>query len=200
MKNQDTDILLKARSGRSILAAAYRLYNATFFRMVKSCWLFFLLPAVVLAATGLLLAYDFYFLIPLAIAALVLELLLWLMVTRQVAQRPLRSIFRSIRRHWLLLTGIAIGGWIALLPVCLLVCLPLIILVFAQWESSTSTLFGDPSGMPSYMPYLMVASWFITTLLQLAVRLFIIYAGYYAWGSAEARKREREQQKLNIQL
>ena len=129
-----------------------------------------------------------------------LELLLWLMVTRQVAQRPLRSIFRSIRRHWLLLTGIAIGGWIALLPVCLLVCLPFIILVFAQWESSTSTLFGDPSGMPSYMPYLMVASWFITTLLQLAVRLFIIYAGYYAWGSAEARKREREQQKLNIQL
>jgi hypothetical protein len=46
----------------------------------------------------------------------------------------------------------------------------------------------------------MSAVLFITTLLYLSIHLFIVYAGYYAWGSAEARQREREKQKLNIQL
>ena len=86
------------------------------------------------------------------------------------------------------------------IPLCLLVSLPLIVLAFAQLESMHSAMLGDPSGMPSHMPFLMSAVLFITTLLLLSIRLFIVYAGYYAWGSAEARQREREKQKLNIQL
>ena len=200
MKQNDSDILLKARSGRSVLAAAFRLYNATFFRMVKRCWPFFLLPPLMLVVTFLLLGINVYFLIAMLIGALLLELLLWVMVSRQLVQRPLRNFFRAVGRHWFLLTMVTIGGWIALIPLCLLVSLPLIVLAFAQLESMHSAMLGDPSGMPSHMPFLMSAVLFITTLLLLSIRLFIVYAGYYAWGSAEARQREREKQKLNIQL
>ena len=198
MEKQD-DILLKVRSHRGVTAAAYRLYTARFRQMMKVEWMHVLDTAIVTTAVGMLTVYGLYLFVPLAIVALLLEGVLWLMVTRWLTKRPLRSLLRPVRRHWLRLLGVVIGWWIALLPFCLFVSLPLLVLIFAEWDSQNSALIGDPLGMPVYMPYLMAATWLITTVLQLCIRLLIVYVGYYAWGSAEARQREREQQKLSIQ-
>lgn len=198
MEKQD-DILLKVRSHRGVTAAAYRLYTTRFRQMMKAEWMHVLDTAIVTTAVGMLTVYGLYLFVPLAIVALLLEGVLWLMVTRWLTKRPLRSLLRPARRHWLRLLGVVIGWWIALLPFCLFVSLPLLVLIFAEWDSQNSALIGDPLGMPAYMPYLMAATWLITTVLQLCIRLLIVYVGYYAWGSAEARRREREQQKLSIQ-
>ena len=199
MEKTSNDILIKERSYRRVTSAAFHLYARSFRNMLKAQWMYLAGTAIVWTAVGLLVMYDLYFLVPLAALAVILELAAWLMLARWLTKRPVRRLFRAARRHWLLLLGVVAGGVLALLPVCALVSLPLVVLLLAEWESQSSTLMGDPSGMPGYMPYLTAAVWLVSALLQICIRLLIVYVGYYAWGSAEARRRERERQKLNIQ-
>ena len=198
MEYQQDDTLLKVRSSQGILASAFRLYTRSFGQMLKASWIHLLDTALVTTAAGMLVVYSLYLMVPLVAVAVALELVLWLMVTRWLTKRPLRKLFSYAKRHWLLLTGIVIGGWLALLPVCGVVSLPLIVLTLAEWESENSVMQGDTVSMPSYIPYLSAVVWFVTACLQILIRLLIVYMAYYAWGSAETRQREREQQKMTI--
>jgi hypothetical protein len=58
---------------------------------------------------------------------------------------------------------------------------------------------GDPFGMPSYIDYLAEGTWLLAAFLQIFIIISLLFVGYYAYGSAETQKKEREQQKLNIQ-
>lgn len=194
MEKQQDDILLKVRSGRSITVAALRLFKTKFIPMLKARWLSIVDTAACITAVGMLLMYGLYFFVPLAAFALLLEKVLWVLVAFWLTDRKAKSWWRSARKHWLLLLGIAIAGVLVTLPLCALVSTPLIILILSEWESQASQTLGDPLGMPSYVIWLAGVVWFITALLCICIRLAIIYVGYFAWGSAEAKRREREQQ------
>jgi len=200
MERQQDDTLFKVRSLRGIVKAAARLYTRRFVPMIKAQWPYITATAVICTAVCMMTVYSLYLLVPLAAVGVLTEVVLWLMTARWLTERPLRSLWRSARRHWLLLVSVVVAGEVAMVLPCLLVSLPQAVLILAEWESQSSIELGDPANMPAWMPYLMAATGFVTTALQVCLRLYIVYVGYYAWGSAETRRRERERQKLNMQL
>ena len=113
--------------------------------------------------------------------------------------KPLRSMLKTAGRHWLLTLGILLVGLVILTPICLFACLPAIILTVASIQAHIGTLMGDPFGMPSYIDYLAEGTWLLAAFLQIFIIISLLFVGYYAYGSAETQKKEREQQKLNIQ-
>jgi hypothetical protein len=196
MERQYDLTLLKVRSSRSVLSVAIQYYTQSFRQMLKATWIPAVATALVSTATGVLLNMELYFLAPLAVLAVLLELLTWFFTARWLAKRPMGKLFRPALRHWGVLLCVIVCGIIGMIPVCGIIGIPLLILVLAQIDSQTGAMIGDPSGMPSYISWLTAIVWFIVVLLQVIIRLFIIFVGYYAWGSAEARQREK--QKLNI--
>ena len=99
-----------------------------------------------------------------------------------------------------LLIGITLLGLIVLLPAEAFVALPALVLTLAEWQSKQGVMMGDPQTMPTYMPYATAAVWLLITTLLLCLRLFIVFTAYYAWGSAEAKHLERQQQKSLINI
>lgn len=198
MDHQHEETPLKVRSYRSVIAAAFQLYNHSILQMLKSVWPWILLTAVLSTATGLLTIIERYLFIPLPILTVLSEMFLWVMATRWLTKKSLKDIMRKTSRHWLLMLWVVIATLLVLLPLVELVGLPLTILALAQWEATNSFLIGDTEGIPHNMPYFLAAVWCVITVLQLIIRLFVVYIGYYAWGSAEVKKRDREQQRLNL--
>lgn len=194
MEKQQEDILMKVRSFRSIMAAAFRLYTSRFWQMLKALWPWLIVTAVLYTAVILFVVYDLYLFLPLVAVAFILEVVLWLLLARWLAQRPLRKVLKMAGRHWLLLIGVLVGGLILVSPFTSFVALPAAVLGLAEWESQNGELIGDPVTMPASMPYIAGVTWFITFFLQLCLRLFIVYVAYYACGSSETRRREREEQ------
>ena len=113
--------------------------------------------------------------------------------------KPFRSMLKAAGRHWLLTLGILLVGFMVLTPICLFACLPAIILTVAAIQAHIGTLMGDPFGMPTYIDYLAEGTWLLAAFLQIFIIISLLFVGYYAYGSAETQKKEREQQKLNIQ-
>ena len=113
--------------------------------------------------------------------------------------RPFRSMLKAAGRHWLLTLGILLVALVVLVPICLFACLPAIILTVAAVQAHIGTLMGDPFGMPTYIEYLAAGTWFLAAFLQVYILMSLLFVGYYAYGSAETQKKEREEQKLNIQ-
>ena len=112
---------------------------------------------------------------------------------------PFRYMLKAAGRHWLLTIGILLVGLVVIVPICLFACLPAIILTIAAIQAHVGTLMGDPFGMPTYIEYLAAGTWFLAAFLQVYILMSLLFVGYYAYGSAETQKKEREQQKLNIQ-
>ncbi len=185
------DTVLKARGYRSIIAAALRQYKSHFWAMLKALWPWLLASALLYTAVLMLTVYEAYFFVPLAIIAELFEVLvLWLMATRWLTRRPVKEVFRLIGRHWILLFFVALGCCLILKPLTDIITLPAIILALAQWNAMDSLLMGDAPSMPSYVVYLAAATWLITLFISITFRLLILYIGYYAWGSAEAKRRK----------
>ena len=106
-------------------------------------------------------------------------------------RKPFRSMLKAAGRHWLLTLGILLVGFMVLTPICLFACLPAIILTVAAIQAHIGTL--------SYIDYLAEGTWLLAAFLQIFIIISLLFVGYYAYGSAETQKKEREQQKLNIQ-
>ncbi len=113
--------------------------------------------------------------------------------------RPFCSMLKAAGRHWLLTIGIILVGLVVFVPICLFACLPAIILTVAAIQAHIGTLMGDPFGMPTYFDCLAAGTWLLAAFLQIYILMSLLFVGYYAYGSAETQKKEREQQKLNIQ-
>ncbi len=190
MENQTEDVVLKVRSYRRILAAALHLYKSKFMAMLKSQWLWLLITTILYTGVIMLTVYDAYFFIPAAIVAVLFEMVLWLMTTRWLSQRSVKNALRLVGHHWILLFFVAIGCLIILLPLSAIINLPAIILGLAEWNSEISVEMGDKLTMPKYVFYLALASWIITIALGATLRMLTVFVGYYAWGSAEAKKRK----------
>ena len=198
MEKQQEETLMKVRGYRSIMAVAFHLYTRRFWPMLKAVWPWLLVAALVTTGIAMMIDYINYVFVPLVAVAILLEFALWLRTSCWLTQRPLRSVLRTAGRHWLLLIGIILLSILLTLPVCVIVSLPAIILMLAQWESEYGISMGDVVSLPTYFIYIAAVTWFITALLHLCIRLVTVFFGYYAWGSAETTRREREQQKLNM--
>ena len=118
---------------------------------------------------------------------------------KPVFWRPFRSMLKAAGRHWLLTLGVLLVELVVVVPICLFVCLPVIILTIAVIQAHIGTIMGDPFAMPSYIDWLAAGTWFLAAFLQVYILTSLLFVGYYAYGSAETQKKEREQQKLNIQ-
>lgn len=200
MEKQPQDTMIKVRSIRSIIAAAIRLYAKRFWQMLKASWLFISLTVFTTTLVAMFVVYDLYLFMPLAALAVVTELLLWWKVGGWLGERPMRSMWRPAMRHGLLLAVVVVCGLLALLIPCALVALPAIVLTLAEWESQNAVLLGDPQTMPQYAVYLTAGVWAITNLLHVCLRLIIVYIAYFAWGSAEAKRTEREHQIAHLSM
>ena len=192
MEKQQDNNPLKVRSYRGITTAALQLYSHSLIGILKSQWPWLLLTAAFSTAVGMMTIYMRYFFVPAAILALVANGWLWLMTTRWLTRNTLLNTIRKTGRHWLLAVWVVIAVFIVLIPFSALASLPLTVLALAQWEATNSTLLGDPDGMPQHMPYMFGTVWFLTSILQQLLHLTTVFVGYYAWGSVEARKRERQ--------
>lgn len=194
MESKAEDILLKIRSYRSIVNIAFRLYTKSFWQLLRKQWPLLILVAILYWVAVMLTVYDLYVFVPIVILAVIAELLLWWHTGSWLTQRSMKRMLRPARRHFWRLLACAVIGVIALLPLCALVSLPPSILVLAEWESQNSQLMGDAPAMPSYVLYLTGATWFVSLLLQVCIRLYLVFVAYYSWGSGEARLQERQAQ------
>ena len=225
MEKQQDDILMKSRSYRGVITAGLRLYTGSFRRIFKATWLYTLIFVLLAAAMGALLTTH---LLPVGLQMLALPQYKWLIAQEHLPLigivallfvtsivfmiilwrttgrcmnlfHSLKQILKPAGRHWLLTLLILLAGFIVLIPVCLFVSLPVIILTTASLQAQAGTLMGDPLGMPSYIMWLAAGTWLLAAFLQVYILLSLLFVAYYAYGSVETQRREREQQKLSIQ-
>ena len=201
------------------------MYTGSFRRIFKGTWLFTLIFVLLAAAMGALLTThllpvglqmlalpEYKWLIAqehlpligivalLFVASIVVMILIWRATGRRMNLfHSMRRMLKAAGRHWLLTLLILVAGAIVLIPVCLFVSLPVIILTTASIQAQAGTLMGDPLGMPSYIMWLAAGTWLLAAFLQVYILLSLLFIGYYAYGSVETQQREREQQKLSIQ-
>lgn len=188
MEKAKDNTLMKARSYRSVVATALRVYTSTFRRVFKKTWLRTLAYAIVVGVAGTLLSKFglLLFSVLLFFVAPIAELVIW------GAYKPMKPMMKAAFSHWLLTIFVLIIGSLVLLPVCLIAALPLIILTMADLTAQAGQLIGDPLGMPSQISVLTFFSWFLAAFLQAYIRLTLLFVGYYAYGSVESRKKERQ--------
>ncbi len=216
---------MKSRSYRGVITAGLRLYTGSFRRIFKGTWLFTLIFVLLAAAMGALLTTrllpvglhmlalpEYKWLIAqehlpligivtlLLVASIVVMVLIWRATgLRMNLFHSMKRMLKAAGRHWLLTLLILVAGIIVLIPVCLFVSMPVIILTTASIQAQAGTLMGDPLGMPSYVMWLAAGTWLLAAFLQVYILLSLLFVGYYAYGSVETQRREREQQKLSIQ-
>jgi len=223
MKEKQQDYtLMKARSYRRVITTGLRLYTSSFRKVFRATWPFTLALILIAAVCGAIVTTR---LLPVALQILALPAYKWLIVQEHwmmIAATVLLSVtglavfvliglktgrrldmFHTIKglckaavRHWLLTLGILLAGAVILIPVCLFVSLPVVILTTASIQAQAGTLMGDPLGMPSYITWLAGGTWLLAAFLQVYILMSLLPIGYFAYGSAETRK--QEQQKLSI--
>lgn len=74
----------------------------------------------------------------------------------------------------------------------MLVAMPLFIVMSANIFSNVGILMGDPSGTPSYFPWLTAITYVVSFLLLYFVGVFLYSSNLFAYGSIEAQEQERE--------
>lgn len=84
--------------------------------------------------------------------------------------------------------GVAIMVGIALL----ITTLPSSILLLANIQSLGGTIYGDPTGMPSYMIWMNIGVFTLAGFIQAYVHMAAIFPFYYLYGSIEKQKEERK--------
>lgn len=84
--------------------------------------------------------------------------------------------------------GVAIMVGIALL----ITTLPSSILLMANIQSLGGTIYGDPTGMPSYMIGMNIGVFTLAGFIQAYVHMAAIFPFYYLYGSIEKQKEERK--------
>ena len=196
MEKQQNNALVRPRSFRRIIADSFSHYSRSFVPLVRAVWMPARASALTSIAVALLLAADRYLLLPLVGLALLFELTTWLRAGCWLSARPLRQLLRTSASLWPQLLLTALAGLLLLAPVCLVAALPLLIQLLGHLASLNGMAMGDALHMPAYMPYLTAAVWLLCVLLQIYIRLYIVFVAYYACGSAEAKRRERHQQQL----
>ena len=163
------------------------------------------IPMVILAiATSYILSLWYVQLIFLAITA-PFALPLWYVLLKYIME-PSAGYWATVRKgygrgmgHWGSLFLILFLTTLFILLAGMIVMLPAHILYLANYRAQMGVLIGDPLGMPSYMLPMTFITFVLCSFLYFYICLPMLFNGYYAYGSIEAKELEHEQQKLNIQ-
>ncbi len=90
------------------------------------------------------------------------------------------------------LFAIGVVDVILVAAVDLIICLPAKILLMANLSAQSGLLFGDPLGMPSFIPVLTVVTFMVCGFFQFYATLPALLHAYYAHGTILAREQERQ--------
>lgn len=88
------------------------------------------------------------------------------------------------------LTGVITTGFITSLPG--------IIISQANTHAYFGLAYGDPLGMPEYITWLTIATFFINGFFAAYIRMPLTFIIYYIYGSVESRESERSKMKATI--
>ena len=124
----------------------------------------------------------------------------WWKPSTRMMGRTLKGVFLTllitIPMLILVLTApFALPLWYVLLKY---IMVPAHILFLANYRAQMGVLIGDPLGMPSYMLPMTFITFVLCSFLYFYVCLPMLFNGYFAYGTIEAKELEHEQQKLNI--
>ena len=130
---------------------------------------------------------------------------LWYVLLKYIMEAP-TGFWSSLRKgygrgmsHWGSLFLVFFLTTLFILLTGMIVMLPAHILFLANYRAQMGVLIGDPLGMPSYMLPMTFITFVLCSFLYFYICLPMLFNGYFAYGTIEAKKLEHEQQKLNIQ-
>jgi len=130
---------------------------------------------------------------------------LWYVLLKYIMEAP-TGFWSSLRKgygrgmsHWGSLFLVFFLTTLFILLTGMIVMLPAHILFLANYRAQMGVLIGDPLGMPSYMLPMTFITFVLCSFLYFYVCLPMLFNGYFAYGTIEAKELEHEQQKLNIQ-
>ena len=130
---------------------------------------------------------------------------LWYVLLKYIMETP-TGFWSSLRKgygrgmsHWGSLFLVFFLTTLFILLTGMIVMLPAHILFLANYRAQMGVLIGDPLGMPSYMLPMTFITFVLCSFLYFYICLPMLFNGYFAYGTIEAKKLEHEQQKLNIQ-
>lgn len=130
---------------------------------------------------------------------------LWYVLFKYIME-PSTGYWATLRKgygrgmgHWGSLFLVIFLTTLFILLAGMIVMLPAHILYLANYRAQMGVLIGDPLGMPSYMLPMTFITFVLCSFLYFYICLPMLFNGYYAYGSIEAKELEHEQQKLNIQ-
>ena len=129
---------------------------------------------------------------------------LWYVLLKYIMEAP-TGFWSSLRKgygrgmsHWGSLFLVFFLTTLFILLTGMIVMLPAHILFLANYRAQMGVLIGDPLGMPSYMLPMTFITFVLCSFLYFYICLPMLFNGYFAYGTIEAKKLEHEQQKLNI--
>jgi hypothetical protein len=198
MENKNEESLIKSRSPRACMSTGFRLYLSHFKRIFKTTWWAQLVFAVVSGVAEALLVVYY----PLVVLSL---LVLWYLLYRFLLRRrltmlaPTHTGFKACLRHLAPLFIVSLVTFIACSSLWLLTSVPAVILGIANIQAETGVLFGDALGMPSYMKWLTMAVFTLSSFMQAYIYLAYYFPMRYAYGSIEAEETERNNALNKIQ-
>lgn len=95
-------------------------------------------------------------------------------------------------RYWGAILSVSIGVATMVGIALLITTLPSSILLLANIQSLGGTIYGDPTGMPSYMIWMNIGVFTLAGFIQAYVHMAAIFPFYYLYGSIEKQKEERK--------
>ena len=129
---------------------------------------------------------------------------LWYVLLKYIMEAP-TGFWSSLRKgygrgmsHWGSLFLVFFLTTLFILLTGMIVMLPAHILFLANYRAQMGVLIGDPLGMPSYMLPMTFITFVLCSFLYFYICLPMLFNGYFAYGTIEAKELEHEQQKLNI--
>jgi len=192
MEKQTADTPVKIRSARAATTAGFRLFTASFRHILRLTWFPTLVFALLSGITEALLVVYY----PIVV---VLLIPLWYVLYRFLLRPRLTMLpivgagLKTYLRHSGVVLTVAFATFIICAAIWLLTSVPAIILGIANIYATDGALYGDPIGMPSYMLWLTIAVFTMTSLMQAYIYLAFLFPVRFAFGSAAATDAERAQ-------
>ena len=100
-----------------------------------------------------------------------------------------RKGYRMGLRHWGFLFVTHLVATLLTFVACFIAFIPLLITILSQTINQLGMLNGDPSGVPGYFIYLLVATSLITMYILCFIGVWMFFISYYIYGSVEVKER-----------
>ena len=105
----------------------------------------------------------------------------------------LTSSYATGLRHWGFMFMAMLPAVLCVLLIALFLSIPMLIVITANSYSVFGVNFiGDPTGLPSYFPVIEGSVFALTFFIWAYLNVFVIFVGYFLYGSIEARKKEKK--------